>query len=100
MLAPFSLIGIGGTLAVFGPEDFLRSKGKPITVERSFSVADPSGPFTLCIDNGGEQDEYGMVDSAEVHLNGVEVAGPSDFSPNVSIIEILVTLTSENELTV
>ena len=40
------------TVVVFGPEDFLRRKGKPVTIVRTFSVADPSGAFTLCIDNG------------------------------------------------
>jgi RHS repeat-associated protein len=100
LVASFSLFGLGGTLIVFGPEDFLRSKGKPLRVKRSFSVADPSGPFTLCIDNGGAQDEYGRVDSAEVHLNGVEVASPSDFNEDVLEVIRPVTVVSDNLLQV
>jgi len=35
------------TVAVFGPADFLRSKGKPVTIVRTFSVSDPSSAFTF-----------------------------------------------------
>ena len=85
---------------VFGPEDFLRSTGKPITVQRSFLVPDPSGDFTLCLDNGGQDDEYGLVSSAEVHLNGVEVVSPSDFNQTVAEVIRLVSLTIDNSLRV
>ena len=85
---------------VFGPEDFLRSKGKPLTVQRSFAVTDPSGVFTLCIDNGGQSDEYGFVSSAEVHLNGVEVASPSDFNQGVAEVIRPVSVANDNTLSV
>lgn len=85
---------------VFGPEDFLRSKGKPVTIARTFFVTDPSGTFTLCIDNGGQNDEYGVVSSAEVHLNGVEVASPSDFNQGVAEVITLVSVAPNNELSI
>ena len=85
---------------VFGPEDFLRSTGKPITVQRSFLVPDPSGAFTLCLDNGGQDDEYGLVSSAEVHLNGVEVVSPSDFNEHVAAVIRPVLVAIDNTLSV
>jgi hypothetical protein len=86
--------------AVFGPEDFLRSKGKPVTIVRTFSVADPSGAFTLCIDNGGQAGGYGLVDSAVVTLNGLEVASPSDFNETVLSVVRPVSVAADNVLTV
>ena len=88
------------TVAVFGPEDFLRSKGKPVTIVRTFSGADPSGAFTLCIDNGGQAGDYGLVDSAVVTLNGLEVARPSDFNETVLSVVRPVSVAADNVLTV
>src|SRR5713226_2632680 len=44
--------------AAFGPEDFVRGTGKPQAVVRTFAVANLTGPWTLCIANGGQNNQY------------------------------------------
>jgi hypothetical protein len=95
--APLSL---GRTLVAFGPENFVRSKGKPVTERRHFSLPNPGADYTLRIDNGGVNSEFRRVSSAVITLNGVEVVRPNDFNQNVAVIETSVTLLTENVLTV
>jgi len=88
------------TVVVFGPEDFLLRKGKPATIVRTVSVPDPSGAFALCIDNGGQAGAYGLVDSAVVTLNGLDVTSPSDFNETVLSVVGPVSVATDNVLTV
>ncbi len=89
-----------GTFTVYGPEDFSRSTGKPVDVVRSFPASVPGAGFTLHIDNGGARQQFGRSASAVVQLNGVTVAGPSDFNATVRTIDKPVTLTAQNRLEV
>jgi hypothetical protein len=84
----------------FGPEDFVRSTGKPRAVVRLFAVANPTGPWVLCIANGGQHNQYDRVSSAVVSLNAVTVVGPNAFNQNVQQITQAVTLQTINELSV
>lgn len=97
---PVALPWLYAAVAVFGPEDFLRATGKPVTLTRTFAVLDPTGVFTLCIDNGGPHDQYGFVSSAVVTLNGREVATPSDFNQTVTAVTRPVIVGQDNELKV
>src|SRR6266850_5944445 len=91
---------------LFGPEDFVRQRGRPSSIARTFSVTNPSGPTTLCIFNGGLPSNSGgrlrhfRVASAEVVLNKVRVLQPRDFTPRTRHLARLVTLQGSNTLTV
>ncbi len=89
-----------GTFTVYGPDDFIRSTGKPVDVVRSFPAPVPGAGYTLHIDNGGARQQFGRSASAVVQLNGVTVAGPSDFNATVRTIDKPVTLTAQNRLEV
>ncbi|HWW74770.1 MAG TPA: hypothetical protein VNZ44_05195 [Pyrinomonadaceae bacterium] len=83
---------------VFGPETFTRESGAPQAVTRDFSVQDPSADYTLIIRSG--QDGAGRVSSATVDVNGIRVAGPSDFSQQVGLIIKPVSLQQQNTIAV
>ncbi|HLF35516.1 MAG TPA: FISUMP domain-containing protein [Cyclobacteriaceae bacterium] len=86
----------------FGPLTFTRSKGTPIT--ETISLENPEfenyeNEFTLKIQNG--DDKKTRVSSAEIKIDGVIIAGPSDFSKNVSSITKEITgLTNTSTLEV
>jgi len=88
------------TFTVFGPQDFVRVAGKPATTTVSFPAPHPALQYTLHIDNGGSQGTFVPVTSAVVSLNGVQIAGPSDFGQNVRVIDKPVMLAATNTLTV
>lgn len=70
----------------FGHEIFKRETGKPFIESRT--IANPDfkcySDFILKIKNGN--DKRTRVSSAEIWIDGVMVAGPSDFSKNVTLI--------------
>ncbi len=104
LLASF-LITIGlasaAEVPVFGPEDFERESGRPVTELRSFTVPDPSGTFILRIHNGGVSSKpKDRVTAAIVRINGDPVALPRDFKRHIEIIEEQVLLRASNELSV
>ena len=94
---------VAADLTVFGPEAFIRNSGSPVVETRTFNIANVTQPHTLYIANGGLQNDgttAGQVSSSEIFLNGVLVAGPSNFNQNVSTLSVLVTVQSLNTLTV
>jgi hypothetical protein len=64
-------------MAVFGPKDYVRSTGQPVTVSDTFSIANP-GTALLHITNGGASGQYERVSSAVITLNGVTVVSPDE----------------------
>lgn len=86
------------TPALFGPEKFTREAGAPQAVNRTFTVTDWRGEFTLVIRNG--EDGAGGVSSAVVELNGFQVAGPADFNQQTGQVVKLVSLNQTNALSV
>lgn len=52
------------------------------------------------ITNGGLNNQFSLVTSATVTLNGTPIAQPNEFAGTVRVIEKPVTLTSSNTLTV
>jgi RHS repeat-associated protein len=85
---------------LFGPEDFVRGRGKPRVVTRTFSVPSPTAPATLCVVNGGWHHHYLRIASAVVTLNSVPVLQPKDFNPRIKRLTRAVTLLAKNTLTV
>jgi RHS repeat-associated protein len=85
---------------VFGPEDFVRPNGSggPQTVTRTFNVPNPSGPATLCLLNGGANNQYTRVSSAIGTLNNTQVLRTNDFNQQVASITRAVTLRANNTL--
>ncbi len=44
---------LAGAFTAFGPQNFTRTMGGPVTVTKSFPVQNPSTSYTLRINNGG-----------------------------------------------
>lgn len=87
-------------VVVFGPKQYLRTSGAPNTYTDTVTVTVPVGaPFLLHIVNGNA-DGTNRVSSARVTLNGGDIAGPSDFSQTVAVIDRPVTLLATNILEV
>lgn len=69
----------------YGPDIFTRSNGVPVTITKSIENTDFAlfnETFFLKIKNGNNKKT--RVSSAEIRIDGVLIAGPSDFSKNVS----------------
>jgi hypothetical protein len=86
LVVAFSVVAFAETFNAFGPEDFVRSSGKPTDVIRTFTVANPNSSYTLRIDNGGLNGKFRRVSSGVITLNGIEVVRPNDFNQNVAVI--------------
>jgi len=80
-------------------ETFYRRTAAPVTETRTFQVQNPGAGFVLTIING-KPDGSNRVSSAVIKLNGVEVAGPKDFSQQVGKIVRQVTVAAQNVLEV
>src|SRR5262245_29699231 len=84
----------------FGPRKYLRTGGAPNVYTDAVPV--PSSvvaPFCLHIQNG-EADGSHRVSSAWIKVNGVQVAGPSDFGRNVAALDRVIRLKARNTLNV
>ena len=83
---------------LFGPKQYLRTTGAPNQYTDTFSVPVSVGaPFLLRIVNG-QANGSNRISSATVTLNGVQVAGPSEFAQNVALITRAVNLGPSNTL--
>lgn len=85
----------------FGPEVFTRNTGAPFVETRSLADVDYNcySDLVLTIKNG--KDKATRVSSAEIWIDGVLIAGPSDFSKNIySISKPISGFTAESLLNV
>lgn len=90
-----------GTFTAFGPQDYTRGTGAPVTVTNTFSVLNPNTQYTLKAFNGGLQDNQNeLVSSGFVIVNGVQVIGPNNFNQNVTEVVVPVTLQTSNTISV
>lgn len=90
-----------GSFPAFGPQDYTRGTGAPVTVANNFSVLNPNTQYTLKAFNGGLQDsQTELVSSGLVTVNGVQVIGPSNFNQNVTEVDVPVTLQASNTISV
>lgn len=89
-----------GSVALFGPEDVVRGKGKPSRVIFTFESGDPSAEHYLRIDNGGADGTLKKVSAAVVWLNGVKVVGPNRLNSRRTEIEKRIRPKEQNTLVV
>src|SRR5690242_5903483 len=82
-----------GTFNAFGPQKYVRNIDTPVTVTNSFSILNPNTQYTLHILNSGAA-------SAVISINGTQILSPSDFNPNVTVIDRPVTLRVSNTIAV
>ena len=66
----------------YGPETFTRGKAQPVTEMRLLTNPDVMCYEDLVLKIRNGNDKKTRVSSAEVMIDGVMVAGPSDFSKN------------------
>jgi len=72
---------------IFGPKDYLRAKGKPITVSNEF-IAPFDGNYCLKIKNGKHDPPHGnRISSAVISIDGNIVVGPENFNQQVALIQ-------------
>src|SRR5438876_7345720 len=101
LLTAGAILAYAGTFTVFGPKNYVRTTGAPVTVTDTFAVLNPSTQYTLKAFNGGLQNtQTELVSSSVVTINGVQVLGPSDFNQNVSEVDVPVTLQASNTVSV
>src|SRR5262245_41079514 len=85
---------------VFGPVDVVRRTSGPEVARWTFPVTAPgSTGYLLCVDNGGQRDQYGPVTSANITLNGAALFQPKDFKRSVATLSRPVSLLASNVLT-
>lgn len=78
---------------IFGPQQYLRTSGAPNQYTGTITVpASVGAPFLLHIVNG-QSNGQNRISSAWVDVNNVQMAGPSDFGQNVSVVDRTITLT-------
>ncbi len=98
LLAPdFMSLAHGETIA-FGPETYIRDKGKPQRIANTFSVDTGHLSFAISIKNGDEKRQ--RVTSAVIEINGQLILGPEEFSKEVAEIIVPVRLKEQNEIAV
>src|SRR5215831_13161097 len=100
LLLACASVSFGGTFVALAPTNVVRNAGAPAVVTASFTVLNPNTAYTLHIDNGGAHGEFARVSSAVILLNGVQVAGPSDFNQTVTVINKPLTLVRTNTVSV
>ncbi len=70
---------------VFGPQTYIRTTGAPNTFSGSFDVCDPTGTFTITVNNG-DADGSNRISSGTISINGFTVVQQKDFNQNVATI--------------
>ncbi len=85
---------------LFGPAQYTRTTGPPNQFSESIALPPIlTAPLRLHIQNGN-LDGSSRISSATITVNGSQVAGPSDFSENVSGFDRSVSLRASNTLQV
>jgi hypothetical protein len=90
-------------VGVYGPEQFTRSTGKPVTIQKTIAVTNPAASYHLAIVNGGLQDNTQLgksVSAGTIYWNGSQIAGPSNFNQQRPMLTLPVTAQAINTLTV
>lgn len=105
VLLAFLVVGdvpaAAGTFTAFGPQNYVRGTGSPVTVTNSFTILNPSTQYTLKAFNGGlVNDQTELVSSTVVTVNGVQVLGENNFNQNVQEVDVPVVLQSTNTISV
>ena len=93
LLAIFFAYSQAGTFVVYGPVRFIRGSGVPAPQRAWFTTLDPTIIYTLRVSST-------EVSNAVITLNGVVVAGPSDFNSKHTLIVKPIRLQQLNVLTI
>ena len=88
------------TATILGSTTYTRTTGAPNQYTTTFTApAWIVSPYDLHIVNG-DSSGNNRVSSATITLNGVQVAGPSNFNQNVATLDVNVTLQASDTLQV
>ncbi|MGJ0428053.1 PKD domain-containing protein [Methylobacter sp.] len=90
-------------ISVYGPEQFTRSPGRLVTLQKTIAVTNPSASYRLHIVNGGLQgsDKLGkFVRSGTIYWNGRLIARPISLNLYTSTLTLPVIAQATNTLTV
>ncbi len=82
----------------FGPTEYRRATGAPVTVSDPFALCRPGRAFRLRVENG--PGGRPRVSSGAIAVNGVEIVRERDFNQQVALIERPVAVRAENSLAV
>lgn len=100
-LAAFMLVtalpAFAGTINVFGPEQFVRSEGKPDVINTSFNL--PIGVSQCQIIVTGADGGPLAANNVSIQVNGVDMPGSKDLREN-NQQQRPVTLQAENSLVI
>src|SRR6266478_1159183 len=90
-----------GTFTAFGPKNYTRGTGAPVTITDTFCALNSTTQYTLKVFNGGMQNSQAeIVSSSVITLNGVQVLGPNNFNQNISEVDVPVTPQASNTFSV
>jgi hypothetical protein len=90
-------------VSVYGPEQFTRSTGKPVKIQKTIAVTNPSALYHLHISNGGLQDNAKLgklVSFGTVYWNGRLIARTSEINRRTRTQTLPVIAQATNTLTV
>jgi RHS repeat-associated protein len=103
LLLMSSFPAVGDDVSVFGPAQFTRRSGSPVTESQTVTVTNPAASYRLIVVNGGNPEGTktgGSVSSGTIYWNGKQVAGPSQFKKNSILLSIPVEALLINALSV
>lgn len=92
-----STIASAEETTVFGPETFIRGKGGPQVIEKTFFIDSIAWVFTLQVQNGIPASSAERVSGATIILNGIPVASRKDINKQVETFEIPITILVKGE---
>jgi len=82
----------------FGPREYVRAAGAPVTSTESFAVCRHERTFRLRVENG--PGGRPRVSSGVIVVNGVEIVRERDFNQQIASVERSVELKGDNSLAV
>ncbi|HCY12066.1 MAG TPA: hypothetical protein DHU82_12460 [Deltaproteobacteria bacterium] len=96
-IAQAELVPIYGPVYVAKSEKDVEHRG----TEARFTFSAPvAGSGKIVVKNGGDSGKRSRAASAEIELNGLDVAKRKDFNKHVEVLEYEVSLLSENKMEV
>lgn len=89
----------GPEVSVYGPVQYVRGSGQPVTDSRTFTSPVTGTDLVLRIVNGDSQGEH-RASSGRVVLNGEEIVSPAEFKKKIETIEKTVTIHDTNAISI
>lgn len=85
------------SVTIFGPKQYDKPKGKPVTYTDTFQAISTTGTYTLWVQSGSEG--LNEVKNVSVSVNGVEIIDSSDLQNNNPALKV-ISIQSANTITV